>query len=222
MHIADSGVAEPNWTPGPDYNISATWADVQTTNQLTASAWIKVEPGEFAYMYVSPLVKGEAYAYNRYIETSNMGFNVGSWSTNDERDPVITWDNDAISITLDDGTWHHLAGTYDGAAVRIYVDGILEGETFDDTYLDSMPIGGGYLQIANGLNGRIDQVRIHDIALSDEMILAQFVADGGSNSCRQQYLDTDFDQDCYVGLSDFAIFAIDWLECSDVTDSSCL
>jgi len=223
VHIADSGVADPNWdTESDDYNISAYWADMQATDQVTFSAWIKVAEGELL-PWVPIVFKGEAYASVRYAEDRFGYAAVGSWNDNDPNAPIGAFDNDAISIALDTGQWHHVAGTYDGGAVRYYVDGVLEAKTddADSIYRNRMPIGGGYLQIGGGLNGRIDQARIHDVALSDEMIMAQFVADGGSNTCRQQYTDSDINQDCYTNLTDFAILALDWLDCSDLSNPLC-
>jgi hypothetical protein len=36
------------------------------------------------------------------------------------------------------------------------------------------------------------------------------------------YLDTDLTKDCYVDFSDFALFAADWLKCTDPTDGDCV
>ena len=44
---------------------------------------------------------------------------------------VFTGGTDIVEGTtdLDDGEWHHIAGTYDGSDIRIYVDGVEEGST---------------------------------------------------------------------------------------------
>jgi hypothetical protein len=217
VQVLDSGVAEPNW---PDVDV--TWADMQDTNQMTVSTWIKVEPGQFNQNWQPIISKGDAYAVLRNgPDSSNAMFRIGAGSTTNPGPEVAARDNDAVNIVLDDGQWHQIAGTFDGLAVRIYVDGILERQTDNPAYLNAMPLGGAYLQIGNGLNGRIDRVRVHDVALTGEMIMAQFIADGGSNSCRQQYSITDMDQDCYTGLGDLAVLASEWLACIDVTNPLC-
>jgi C1A family cysteine protease len=37
----------------------------------------------------------------------------------------------------------------------------------------------------------------------------------------QVYLPLDLDKDCYVGLGDLAIFAANWLKCTDLSDPAC-
>lgn len=217
VQVLDSGAAEPNW---PD--ATPTWADVQETNQVTVSTWLKVEPGQFNIGWQPIILKGDAYGILRNGPgSSNAMFRTGTWSATNPGPEVSARDNDAVNIVLDDGQWHQVVGTFDGLSVRIYVDGILERQTNDAVYLNAMPLGGGMLQIGDGLNGRIDRVRVHDVALTDEMILAQFIADGGTNSCRQQYSITDIDQDCYTGLGDVAVVASEWLACIDVTNPLC-
>ena len=81
---------------------------------------------------------------------------------------------------LFDGNWHHLAGTYDGGAVRLYVDGV-EQETGNPAAIASlnytMPdnqifrIGGYASSCVNFLfDGDIDEVQLFNRALSAEEI----------------------------------------------------
>ena len=68
------------------------------------------------------------------------------------------------------GPWYHLAGTYDGSVFRVYVDGVLAGESAAGLKL---PVGesvvnvgsyrGGY---AYGLDGVVDEVRLYNYARS--------------------------------------------------------
>jgi hypothetical protein len=223
VYIADSGIAEPDPDTGVGYQPGdATWADMQTTNQVTISTWLKVAPGLFGNSYASLLSKSSAYGLFRYDVYGTAFSTVGSWDASNPGPQIAALDT-GIGPILDDGRWHHIAETYDGVVLRYYVDGLLEGEVFDDTYLNAMPIGGGYLECGYGMTGRFDQVRIHDVALSADMILAQYLADGGGANCRQQYwaLPTDLDFDCDTDLADFAIMAGAWLDCSDLLDPGC-
>jgi len=67
-----------------------------------------------------------------------------------------------------DGTYHHLAGTYDGSSLRIYVDGALQGTlsapgiTVDVT--NGLLVVGNATQENNQMNGEIDEVRIWSVA----------------------------------------------------------
>jgi hypothetical protein len=82
--------------------------------------------------------------------------------------------------TLTTGQWHHVAMTYDGTNVRVYVDGVLDGtsgvgagDIFDNAL--SVRIGGqasGDNGGALAFKGKIDEVRIYKIALTLGVIAA--------------------------------------------------
>lgn len=75
---------------------------------------------------------------------------------------------------ITDDQWRYLAFTFDGEMGRLYVDGLLENETpytdppfFSD---DPITIGVPNLANANGFKGIIDEMRISNIARTQEEI----------------------------------------------------
>jgi len=67
--------------------------------------------------------------------------------------------------------WYHIAGSYDGIDLKIYVNGILEGTSTPGSVLlrqNANPVrigtGGTAPVIADFMNGKIDEVRIWDTA----------------------------------------------------------
>lgn len=81
--------------------------------------------------------------------------------------------NVTIPFNDDDGTWHHLAGVYDGQVVRVYLDGSPIGAT--PSYSSPLePLGhfevGRYKWDDQGdewyFSGVVDEVRVYDRALS--------------------------------------------------------
>jgi alpha-L-arabinofuranosidase len=83
----------------------------------------------------------------------------------------------ASSVTINDGTWHHLAATRSNSsgAMQVYVDGALRGSgtgpTGSRTFPPSLRLGS--LQTANNfLNGTLDDVRLYDRVLSTNEIAA--------------------------------------------------
>ncbi|OGU27792.1 MAG: hypothetical protein A2X66_07410 [Ignavibacteria bacterium GWA2_54_16] len=67
-----------------------------------------------------------------------------------------------------DGKWHHIAGTYDGSAARVYIDGVLIdqdvfGVTIGTNSTDPVSIGANDVY-GEYLNGLIDEVRISNKA----------------------------------------------------------
>jgi beta-galactosidase len=62
-------------------------------------------------------------------------------------------------------SWHHVAGTYDGTQIRLYVDGKMAGSTLrtgviaTDTYL--LSLGRNSQNTSRLFTGEMDDVRIY-------------------------------------------------------------
>jgi len=73
------------------------------------------------------------------------------------------------------GVWHHVAGTFDGNQLRLYVDGSLAdsmdytGAIATSTY--PVNIGRNSQETGRLYEGAIDEVRIYNRALSEGEIL---------------------------------------------------
>ena len=85
---------------------------------------------------------------------------------------------DAKSKVAFDTGWHHLAGTYDGAKIRLYYDGTLVDDqgctAIPDTSSHSVTIGfanGDGVPMHSPFDGLIDEVRVYNGKLSDCEIL---------------------------------------------------
>jgi len=81
------------------------------------------------------------------------------------------------NVELSTGIWHHIAGTYDGSNVRIYVDGDLKktvAKTGNQaTSTNPLVIGKrdpGITNTDGALEGLIDEVRIWSSALNDDQL----------------------------------------------------
>lgn len=83
-----------------------------------------------------------------------------------------------------DNNWHHLAAIVNRSKsiVKLYVDGKLEGSQTINSALDSLNnsnvvrLGTKDLSTTNALNGKIDEVKIYNFALSDEQIYLDYNA----------------------------------------------
>jgi acetyltransferase-like isoleucine patch superfamily enzyme len=93
-------------------------------------------------------------------------------------DPGLCWVRGATSVGT--GSWHHVAGVYDNTAktMTVYLDGIEDGEgefnTVGSPQLNSQTVQIGVRKATQfggpGTNGKIDDVRIYNRALSDAEI----------------------------------------------------
>ena len=79
---------------------------------------------------------------------------------------------------ITDGKWHHVAMTYDGETVRLYVDYTERGScayagpiAYNDDCNGKLSIGPNYANSYGGWDGFIDEVRISDVALPPEKFL---------------------------------------------------
>ncbi len=136
-----------------------------TANEMTVAAWVTIRSIPTAWACV--IAKGE-YSWRLSNENTEPRFHFGItlWS---ENNPSIPGDT---AVGYDE--WHHVAGTYDGANINVYLDGSLDGTT--DT---PSPIGVNAANVLLGENpeaagrnwdGLIDDVRIYNRALSQAEI----------------------------------------------------
>jgi hypothetical protein len=103
----------------------------------------------------------------------------GEWTlTLDEHRPHDIW----VPDVLQDGFWHHVAGTYDGSFMRLYLDGTEVG-----CYENSANVMLGNGVIFNfddeNLHGLLDEISVYSRALSAEEIRTVFEA-GSDGKCK--------------------------------------
>ncbi len=113
----------------------------------------------------------------------NSTWSAGAWGFFYQSSFLKFWIQDYVNNIASkaypsDNNWHHLAGTWDGTTIKIYVDAVLGG---NDVYSGAMSTGGD-LQIGNitgtaarGWPGRIDDVRVYNRALSQNEISAIYL-----------------------------------------------
>jgi len=84
---------------------------------------------------------------------------------------AVTNINIASAANLDDSTWHHAVGTWNGSGARLYVDGIEVNSDAGDKTLSLQAgslcrVGDGSDGLWRGFDGSIDQPRIQSRAWS--------------------------------------------------------
>jgi len=175
------------------YATVANDATLNITGNLTLSAWIKcTSPGAVGPGILSKgeINTGEAYGlYVKYGDQTKAAAYIktgGIWRT-----------IEGATKTINDGVWHHVAMTYDGAHVALYVDGALDvaavaatGAVNTNTRLlciGAYPRAAG-IDTSSVFNGAIDDARIYTRALSAPEIAALYTGVGGSLLSLMGYL----------------------------------
>ena len=135
------------------------------TEQITLSAWVNTnDSGNGQH---NPFVgKGDQSYAIKHASNNSMEFFIydSTWQT--LQSPV----DDSFN-----GVWHHVAGTFDGNQLRLYVDGSLAdsldytGAIATSTY--PVNIGRNSQNTDRLYEGAIDEVRIYNRALSEGEIL---------------------------------------------------
>jgi MSHA biogenesis protein MshQ len=133
--------------------------EMSTGNQVSVSMWIKQTSSQSGWI---TLLSKSDRSYTMQLsngETPRFTIHDGSF----------TGVNANHTIQIEQ--WYHLLGTFDGDTVRLYVDGVLQGE---NSGVGQMSDASGYdLAIGENLESRnryfdgfIDEVKIYDGALS--------------------------------------------------------
>ena len=131
------------------------------TTSMTVECWINVT--SFTTNWQAIVTKGDnSWRLQRYNDTDSLCFHL----TN------VHYLNGSTSVN--DGQWHHVAGTFDGSEMCLYIDGNLDasyatgGTIANSNY--PVWIGGNAGVNGRSFNGKIDEVRIWDYAKSQTEI----------------------------------------------------
>ena len=144
------------------------------TKQVTVAAWIKIN--NFDKKHQTIISKGDnSWRLARAgdldsIEFACNGTGTTKWDGSGEVPWAVTG-----STSVNDGKWHHIAGVFDGSALYLYIDGVLEGAKCAANSIDvsnyEVCIGENGQVPGRQWNGLIDDVRIHNYALSQAEIV---------------------------------------------------
>ncbi|MGQ0618852.1 MAG: LamG-like jellyroll fold domain-containing protein [Panacagrimonas sp.] len=176
-----AGGANAN-TPPPEFaNEVATpdTADLNLTSTLTFEGWVKPTGASlFGRIFDKQLAGGEG----------NKGY-VFDFPFNNGLVRVILGGTTLNAVTpIPINVFSHVAATWDGATVKLYVNGVLDAQVARAAPIDPsvrrLAIGTGTSNSANSrFTGLIDEMKIYDRALSDAEIQG-IVAAGSSGSCK--------------------------------------
>ncbi|MCB9224967.1 MAG: T9SS type A sorting domain-containing protein [Crocinitomicaceae bacterium] len=158
---------------GIDDYVHTSYAGVSGAQSRTIEAWINTSTStadahyitDYGYFGTSSLDNGKRFTL-LLTNTHQFRVEIRGWGLN-------------ATTALNDGVWHHVAATFDGTTVRLYVDGVEEafGDptiTVNTTLTTPLLIGSrtDLLDLKN-FEGNIDEVKFWDVVRTPQEI-AQF------------------------------------------------
>jgi len=135
--------------------------------ELTVEAWVNADT--ISPPQIMRIIQRESQVWGLYMEplTGVVFFYVdtaddgGGWYGANRKLPSAH-------------TWHHLAGTYDGAFITLYIDGVQQRETVQNYKIDdgnaNLNIGRDAVTASQYFQGYIDEVRLYGEALTAAQI----------------------------------------------------
>ena len=132
---------------------------------ITMMAW--VYPAQASGGLIDFLAKGDNHVL-QIVNNRELSFFAGGWGRGDCTIPLpADWQNH----------WHHIAGVCDGRSLRLYIDGVLKGETIvaekaDLSVLNKWTIGRNEEFPSQRIFvGYMDKVKVFAAALSEQEII---------------------------------------------------
>jgi hypothetical protein len=152
--------------------IDIPWSDELNAPEFTVELWAKVTGGSG---HRSPLTSRGDFPQRGYIFYANPSNVWQFWTGSGEQ---TGW-NSISGPAVEDNAWTHLAGSYDGATIRFYVNGQEVGSSeavVGPNDAEVLRIGGGATEGAGSFffEGNVDEVAVYSTVLSAEQIEAHY------------------------------------------------
>ncbi len=141
------------------------------TRTLSVSYWVKAAAEQNAVFTLLDK-SSDAEAFTGWFMQGNADGNI-SWGFGNGTDFASTV---TASVDIRDNKWHLITGTYDGADLKIYIDGVLnniKAET-SDIALNAGPFYIGGTQAGDGFKGLLDELAVYSYALNEAEVKRLF------------------------------------------------
>ncbi len=157
--------------------------DLNPVDGLTVTAWINPSgwPGQVNASIVAKVANTGAW-YPLTPQNAGYALRGGAGGVVSFSVAVGTKFRQAISTaTVPTGSWHHVAATFDGQHVSVYIDGVLAAATSASGSLSpavgaNLMVGADPVDPQAKFSGAVDELRVYGRALSATEIAAQCAA----------------------------------------------
>ncbi|MBI4712487.1 MAG: fibronectin type III domain-containing protein [Planctomycetes bacterium] len=151
---------------------------------FTLQAWVKISSPQLPW--------GDGHYGSGVVGRDSINVDLSGYSmVVMQQQPAIIWgygaggSNFRANSNISLNAWYHIVGTYDGATMKIYINGMLDGTQNVSgayspipVYNSSQPfvIGGRYSGYYDNFSGQIDDVKIYNYARTGAEIQAEYNA----------------------------------------------
>jgi len=170
---------------GTDDYVSISSFNLPSLTSLTVGAWMDSSLNQIGYIFYNG-ESGEFLLHNgqrAFDGASGQYPNLASFSV---KFGSVSW-VDVFSNPITPNSWHYIVGVWTkGVSIRIYVDGILEGENnaIPDEYLFNpglgytATVGRYYIPEPDYFQGSIDEIKVYNYARTAEEIQSDYASVG--------------------------------------------
>ena len=187
-HGNTGSIQNATWTTAGKYGRALSFNGTNALVTISDAASLRLTTGMTLEAWVNP--SSPSTSWRDVIYKADDNYYLDASSTYPGGVPAIgividrTHTEAAGTAALPQNTWTHLAATYDGATLRLYVNG---------TPVSSQPATGSIVTSANPLQiggddlngqffaGAIDEVRVYDVAVSPSQIQSDMVTPLGDS-----------------------------------------
>ena len=182
-----------------DYIYGTSFTDISGDTRGTLSLWVYVLPFGNPESVLFCISNGfESAKTELAVSVDRVSLNVKCWVV---IDGVEQWQVVSDTGSISTGAWIYVALVHNGRVPKVYIDGVLANITFATSLnrrkwvtdlfsatspADRLIIGGSprhyYPHIALGLTGSLDEIKLWDVPLSSNNILADYEFSSSSSS----------------------------------------
>jgi len=188
-------VGSPTWGTGIisgalSFNGSSQYVNAGSmtfgTSAVTLAVWVKATAFQASFPFISSVMGAE----NSDVNIGTCMIRLGDASlANNKPQFLLTIAGSTQSLNgsvgLTTGTWAHVAATFDGTTMKIYVNGTLDTSATHSGALKSTAqfwLANNVQSPTRYLNGALDDARIYSRALADVDIAALYALGTGGSS----------------------------------------
>lgn len=151
-----------NLSGGAQYIDAGNGTSLQITGTITLAAWVKTSAGSGSRNVISKRTGVSGFEIV-YYDSGYLNFFLGGGAEQVQ-----------YAVNLEDGLWHHVAGTFNGTVMRMYLDGVRVGPE-----ISSNPVSNAAVPLTIGSKGASQywQGVIDEVLVSREFFTAEEIKD---------------------------------------------